>query len=127
MALPAFIASRVDARSAVASLINDLFNDDFGDLFVSTFDAGLNRAIHALKSRLADKFATEIDTCIKECRERLHRNDLNLIIVRGDHFISPVAFLDPEEEGDLVTKLQQVAVRVHRVMGCRDFSQIDCR
>ena len=36
-------------------------------------------------------------------------------------------FLDPEEEGDLVTRLQQLAVRVHRVMGCRDYSQIDCR
>ena len=36
-------------------------------------------------------------------------------------------FLDPEEEADLVTRLQQIAVRVHRVMGCRDFSQIDCR
>ena len=36
-------------------------------------------------------------------------------------------FLDPEEEGDLITRLQKVAVRVHRVMGCRDFSQIDCR
>ena len=36
-------------------------------------------------------------------------------------------YLDPEEEPDLVTRLQQIAVRVHRVMGCRDFSQIDCR
>ena len=36
-------------------------------------------------------------------------------------------FLDPEEEGDLVTRLQQVATSVHRVMGARDFSQIDCR
>ena len=36
-------------------------------------------------------------------------------------------FLDPEEEADLVTRLQQIAVRVHRVMGCRDFSQIDVR
>ena len=34
-------------------------------------------------------------------------------------------FLDPEEESDLVTRLQQAAVRVHRVMGCRDFSHID--
>ena len=36
-------------------------------------------------------------------------------------------FLDPEEEEDLVTRIQQVATRVHRVMGARDFSQIDCR
>ena len=36
-------------------------------------------------------------------------------------------FLDEEEEGDLISRLQQIAVRVHRVMGCRDFSQIDCR
>ena len=36
-------------------------------------------------------------------------------------------FLDPEEEGDLITRLQKVAIRVHKVMGCRDFSQIDCR
>lgn len=36
-------------------------------------------------------------------------------------------FVDATEEPELVRKLQQIALRIHRVMGCRDFSQYDCR
>ena len=36
-------------------------------------------------------------------------------------------FVDAAEEPELVRKLQQIALRIHRVMGCRDFSQYDCR
>ena len=36
-------------------------------------------------------------------------------------------FVDATEEPELVIKLQQIALRIHRVMGCRDFSQYDCR
>ena len=36
-------------------------------------------------------------------------------------------FIDGAEEPELVKKLQQIAIRIHRVMGCRDFSQYDCR
>ena len=36
-------------------------------------------------------------------------------------------FIEKAEEPELVEKLQQIAVRIHRVMGCRDFSQYDCR
>ena len=35
--------------------------------------------------------------------------------------------IDESQEPDLVNKLQKIAVRIHRVMGCRDFSQFDCR
>jgi len=36
-------------------------------------------------------------------------------------------FIEKAEEPELVKKLQQIAVRIHRVMGCKDFSQYDCR
>ena len=36
-------------------------------------------------------------------------------------------FVDQEEETQLVEAVQEVARRVHRVMQCKDFSQIDCR
>ena len=36
-------------------------------------------------------------------------------------------FIDKTKEPELVNKLQQIALRIHRVMGCRDFSQYDCR
>ena len=35
--------------------------------------------------------------------------------------------IDESQEPALVNKLQKIAVRIHRVMGCRDFSQFDCR
>jgi len=36
-------------------------------------------------------------------------------------------FIEKAEEPELVRKLQQIAVRIHQAMGCRDFSQYDCR
>ena len=36
-------------------------------------------------------------------------------------------FIDEDKEPALVRKLQQIAVRIHQAMGCRDFSQYDCR
>ena len=36
-------------------------------------------------------------------------------------------FISAEEEPLLVTRLQTLAVSVHRAMRCRDFGQIDCR
>jgi len=36
-------------------------------------------------------------------------------------------FLDPTEESDLIRKIEKVAVAAHKALGCRDFSQIDCR
>ena len=36
-------------------------------------------------------------------------------------------FIDEAKEPELVKKLQQIAIRIHQVMGCRDFSQYDCR
>jgi len=36
-------------------------------------------------------------------------------------------FIDEDKEPSLVRKLQQIAVRIHQAMGCRDFSQYDCR
>ena len=35
--------------------------------------------------------------------------------------------IEKAEESELVKKVQQIAVRIHRVMGCKDFSQYDCR
>ena len=36
-------------------------------------------------------------------------------------------FIEENVEPALVRKLQQIAVRIHQAMGCRDFSQYDCR
>ena len=36
-------------------------------------------------------------------------------------------FIDEDKEPALVRKLQQIALRIHQAMGCRDFSQYDCR
>jgi len=36
-------------------------------------------------------------------------------------------FIEKDDEPELYKKLQQIAVRIHRVMGCKDFSQYDCR
>lgn len=36
-------------------------------------------------------------------------------------------FIEETEEPELVRKLQKIAIKIHRVMGCRDFSQYDCR
>jgi len=36
-------------------------------------------------------------------------------------------FIDETREQELVNKLQNIALKIHRVMGCRDFSQFDCR
>jgi len=36
-------------------------------------------------------------------------------------------FVNQEEEAQLLNTIQEVARRVHRVLQCRDFSQIDCR
>ena len=36
-------------------------------------------------------------------------------------------FIDEDVEPALVRKLQQIAVKIHQAMGCRDFSQYDCR
>jgi len=36
-------------------------------------------------------------------------------------------FIDETEEEELVNNLQNIALKIHRVMGCRDFSQFDCR
>ena len=36
-------------------------------------------------------------------------------------------FIDEDVESALVRKLQQIAVKIHQAMGCRDFSQYDCR
>ena len=58
LALPAFIASRSDARAGVFSLVADLFPDEIGGLFTSTFDRGVKAAIDALKNRLSDGHAT---------------------------------------------------------------------
>ena len=36
-------------------------------------------------------------------------------------------FLGLEDDTELVTRMQELAVMAHRVLGCRDFSFIDCR
>ena len=64
LALPAFIASRTDAKAGVFALIGELFSDDIGDLLTSTFDIGLKESIDDLKSRLSDGHSTEVDTCL---------------------------------------------------------------
>ena len=78
LALPAFIASRSDVRTAVFSLIDELFGDDAGELFTSSFDRGLKEAVDKLKGRLNAGHATEVDTCLAEARDRATRSDLNL-------------------------------------------------
>ena len=59
-ALPAFIASRSDAKVWGFGLIEKLFPDDIGELFISTFERGLKNATDALKSRLSEDHANEI-------------------------------------------------------------------
>jgi len=36
-------------------------------------------------------------------------------------------FVDEKKEPELVKRMQGIASKVHKVMGCKDFSQIDCR
>ena len=69
LALPAFIASRVDSRAEVMSLIDELFGDDIGELLTKTYDDVVTKAVDNLKSQLSDANAIEIDTCLSEVRE----------------------------------------------------------
>ena len=98
LVLPTLIASRVDSRVAVVSLIDEMFDDDLGELFTTTFDDGVKSAVRELKSRLSDGRATEIHTCLSEARERSSRNDLSIPVTKGDNLISPAAFVDPDED-----------------------------
>ena len=75
LALPAFIASRIDSRAAVVSLMDELFGDDLGELLTTTFDNAITAAIGKLKSRLSDAYATFQFTngcynCIIKCSRK---------------------------------------------------------
>merc|ERR1719233_1270056 len=47
----------------------------------------------------------------------------------GDLRLAPdtTSFIEETEEPQLVKKLQIIAMKIHRALGCKDFSQYDCR
>ena len=69
LALPTFIASRVDSREAVETLVRDWFGDDLTDLLMELYDDEVTSAIRTLKSRLPTNAAFEIEACLLEARE----------------------------------------------------------
>ena len=111
LALPAFIASRSESRSAVTKLIHELFNDDIGDVCIRRFDDGLQDAIGKLKDQLSPGLASEVDTCLIEAREGQQRNDRFRPVARGDHLIAPAACVDSEEIDTLQGALSAIVDR----------------
>ena len=61
---------------------------------------------------------------IRRYEEKLEGSNDQLRLAAGS---SATRFIEESEEPKLVRKLQQIAVRIHQVLGCRDFSQYDCR
>ena len=69
LALPAFIASRVDSREAVDKLVRGWFGDDLTIAMMALNDDEVASATRLLKSRLPANAASEIDACLVEARE----------------------------------------------------------
>lgn len=111
LALPAFIASRIDSRTAVVSLIDELFCDGIGELLTTTFDDGVKNAVRDLKNRLSDAHAIEVGTCLSEARDRCTRNDLNIPVLKSDNLIAPAAFVDPDEDNTTQGSLSAIVDR----------------
>ena len=93
MALPAFIASRIESRIGLDALITDILDERTKRLMLDQFDGEVTDATKSLCERLSDVGSAQVHAAIDETasldRRPPHRNDRSRSVIRGDSLILP--------------------------------------
>ena len=105
IALPCFIASRVESRTAVTELFHRMFDDEFADNVMGLFDREVSEAIAAFKLQLRPESIIEVTNFLSEADERRNNGDLRRPVTISDHLIQPASNVDGSFSGNLQSNL----------------------
>ena len=99
LALPAFIASRVDARQAVDAFVRDFFGGGLSSAMLTLYDEEVVDVVHSLKNVLPPVAALKVDACLVEARG--NQADRGPLRQASDYLIALAGGADPDEGGSL--------------------------